>query len=177
MSPSVVFLLLAPPVIAVGLWRYRSDFRRYGHTTWLGVTVLLAAWVMPHLLLGYAFPMFPAPHVPRQWVGYGLMAIGVAGCGAVLWCRFSAAMMVGRDASRLVTGGPYRWSRNPQYVTYTAFPVGYALTGTAALAWVGVTLYLVLVHLTVLVEEEHLERRFGASYRAYCAGTPRYLLR
>jgi protein-S-isoprenylcysteine O-methyltransferase Ste14 len=177
MSASVVFLLLALPVMALGLWRYRSDYRRYGHTTPLGVMLLLAAWLMPHLVLGYAIPMFPLPHTARQWVGYGLMAVGAAGCAAVLWSRFSTAMMVGRDASQLVTGGPYRWSRNPQYVTYTLFPVGYALTGTALMAWVGVALYLVLVQLTVRVEEEHLERRFGASYRAYRAATPRYLLR
>ena len=74
----------------------------------------------------------------------------------------------------LVTDGVYGWSRNPQYVAYTLFPVGYALTGVAVMAWVGVALYLVLVHLTVLVEEEHLERQFGDVYRVYKRETPRY---
>jgi protein-S-isoprenylcysteine O-methyltransferase Ste14 len=121
--------------------------------------------------------MFQAPHTPRQWTGYALMVLGLLGCALVLWLRFSPAMMVGSDARTLVTDGPYRWSRNPQYVAYTLFPVGYALTGVAVMAWVGVALYLVLVHLTVLVEEGHLARQFGDRYRAYRAATPRYLVR
>ena len=176
MSPSAVFLLLSGPVVALGLLRYRADFRRRGRTTVLGVALLLAAWLMPHLVLGFAFPMFQLPHTAGQWAGYALMALGLIGCGLVLWRRFSAAMIVGRDARTLVTGGPYRWSRNPQYVAYALFPVGYALTGVALMAWVGVALFLVVVHLTVLVEEEHLARCFGDRYRAYRATTPRYVL-
>ena len=177
MSTSALCLLLSGPVIAVGLLRYRADFRRLGRTTSLGVTVLLAAWLMPHLVLGFALPMFRSPHTPRQWTGYALMVLGLVGCGLVMWRRFSTAMVLGRDASTLVTDGPYRWSRNPQYVTYLLLPVGYALTGSAVMAWVGVALLLVLVHLTVLVEEEHLEGRFGDRYRAYRRATPRYLFR
>jgi len=42
---------------------------------------------------------------------------------------------------------------------------------------VGVALLLVVTHLTVLVEEEHLEGRFGDRYSAYRRATPRYLSR
>ncbi len=105
------------------------------------------------------------------------MAFALLASLLVLWRRFSPGMIVGQDAHTLVTDGPYRWSRNPQYVAYTPFIVGYALTGQGVMRWVGVALYLVLVHLTVLVEEEHLERQLGDRYRAYRAATPRYLLR
>ena len=175
MAPSAVFLVLAGPVIIAGLLRYRTDYRRHGHTTQVGVALLLTAWLVPHLVLGFAFPAFQAPHTPRQWTGYALMAFGILGCSLVLRRRFSAAMVVGRNAQTLVTDGPYRWSRHPQYVAYTPFPVGYALTGVAVMAWVGVALYFVVMHLTMLVEEEHLTRQFGDRYRAYCASTPRYL--
>jgi len=177
MSESMVCLLLSGPVIGIGLWRYGADLRHRGRATPLGVAALLAVWLMPHLVLGFASPMFPAPHGVRQWTGYTLMAIGLVACGLVLWGRFSVAMVLGSDASVLLTGGPYRWSRNPQYVAYTPFPVGYALVGAAVMGWVGVALYLVVVHLTTLVEEDHLERTFGDRYRAYRATTPRYLLR
>lgn len=175
MSPSAAVLVGAGPIMAAGLLKYRADFRRHGRTTVVGVLLLLAAWLMPHLVLGYAFPMFQPPRSARQGTGYALMAVGLIGCGLVLWRRFSPAMMFGRDARSLRTDGPYRWSRNPQYVAYTLFPVGYALTGVAVTAWAGVALYLLLVHLTVLVEEEHLERRFGDAYRAYRERTPRYV--
>jgi protein-S-isoprenylcysteine O-methyltransferase Ste14 len=177
MSASTLTLLLSGPVIGIGLWRYRADLRQRGHATPLGVTALLAAWLMPHLVLGFAFPMFPAPRSTRQWTGYALMVLGLVACALVLWRRFSPAMVVGSDARTLVTGGPYRWSRNPQYIAYAPFPVGYALTGAAFMGWVGVAVYLVVVQLTVLIEEEHLTRTFGARYHAYRAATPRYLLR
>lgn len=170
-------LLLSGPVIAAGLGRYRVDYRRRGHTTHLGVAALLAAWLMPHLVLGFSSPMFPAPQDARQWVGYALMVIGLVACSLVLRGRFSPAMVVGSDARTLVTGGPYRWSRNPQYVAYTPFPVGYAVVGDDVMGWAGVALYLVVVHLTVLVEEEHLERAFGDRFRDYRSTTPRYLFR
>jgi len=172
-DPAQWWLVLAGPMMAVGLLKYRTDFRRLGRSTSLGVVLLLAAWLMPHLVLGYAFPMFSPPRVPRNWVGYGLMAIGLLGILVPLR-RFSSTLFFGRDAHTLVTDGVYGWSRNPQYVAYTLFPVGYALTGVAVMAWVGVALYLVLVHLTVLVEEEHLERQFGDVYRVYKRETPRY---
>jgi protein-S-isoprenylcysteine O-methyltransferase Ste14 len=56
------------------------------------------------------------------------------------------------------------------------FPVGYALVGQRVMAFVGVALYVVVMHLTVLVEEEHLERCFGDEYRRYKERTPRYFL-
>ncbi|MDH3497770.1 MAG: isoprenylcysteine carboxylmethyltransferase family protein [Gemmatimonadota bacterium] len=174
-SPDL-WLLLAGPVMAIGLLKYRADYRRHGRTTALGVVLLLTAWAMPHVILGYAFPMFLNPQSARQWAGYGLMAVGLIAT-LVPMRRFSTAMVVGRAAPQLVTDGPYRWSRNPQYVAYSGIPVGYALTGVAVMAWVGVALYLVLVHGTVLVEEEHLERQLGDAYRAYKRTTPRYLLR
>ncbi|MCG6988095.1 MAG: hypothetical protein LJF06_07945 [Gemmatimonadetes bacterium] len=58
MSTSAFCLLLSGPVVAVGLLRYRADLRRRGRTTSLGVTLLLAAWLMPHPVLGFALPMF-----------------------------------------------------------------------------------------------------------------------
>jgi protein-S-isoprenylcysteine O-methyltransferase Ste14 len=175
MGTSEVFLILSPPVIAVGMLKYRSDYRRYGKTTVLGVILLLAAWFMPMCVLGYAIPLFATPRTPLQYLGYGLMVLGVGLC-IVPMLHFSSRMVVGRDASRLVTTGVYRFSRNPQYVTYGLFVLGYAMTGRAVMAYVGVALYLVVAHLTALVEEEHLERVFGEEYRRYKARTPRYLL-
>ena len=174
MSASLVFLILALPVCALGMLRYRSDYRRLGRTSGFGVVLLLLAWIMPHFVLGFAIPLFPAPSSAMQWIGYWLMALAVA--LLVLPMRgFTPGMVVGHDAGRLVTGGVYRWTRNPQYVFYAPFPLGYALTGSSVLAYVGVALVYLVMHLTALVEEEHLERVFGDAYRRYRESTPRYL--
>jgi protein-S-isoprenylcysteine O-methyltransferase Ste14 len=44
------------------------------------------------------------------------------------------------------------------------------------MAWVGVASMWLTIHLTAVVEEEHLERTFGDDYRRYKERTPRYLL-
>ncbi len=175
MPLSEIFLALSPAVIAVGVLRYRRDFRRFGRTTVLGVVLLLTAWLIPHLVLGYSMPLFPPPRTPVQWTGYGLMVLGVI-LALVPLRRFSSRMVVGIDTKRLITSDIYRFSRNPQYTGYALFPLGYAMIGHTFLAYAGVALFVVLMHLTVLVEEEHLERRFGDEYRRYRAKTPRYFL-
>ncbi len=175
MSPGLVFLLLTPPVAAIGLLKYRADYRRYQHTTWLGLGAVCLAFLMPHLVLNYAFPMVVVPDTAIETVGMGIMALGLAGC---LWPLhyFSKNMWTGRNQPHLVTTGPYRYSRNPQYVTYFFFLAGYAIMGRTVLAWVALVLYWIVIHLIVLIEEEHLERRFGDEYRAYKRGTPRYVI-
>ena len=172
---AMVCLLLTPPVVAVGLWRYRADYRRFGHTTWVGLTGVCLAFLMPHLVLNYAFPIVLVPDAPIEVVGFGIMALGLLGC---LWplTHFSKGMWTGRSQPRLVTTGPYRISRNPQYVTYFFFLAGYAVIGRTWVAWIALVLYWVVVHLIVLIEEEHLERRFGSEYRTYKDSTPRYLV-
>jgi protein-S-isoprenylcysteine O-methyltransferase Ste14 len=175
MDLSKIFLALAPIVIAIGVLRYRSDYRRVGRTTALGLVLLVAAWAMPHLVLGFSGPSFPLPRTPLQWIGYGLAILGVA-LLLVPFCRFTPKMNLGIDTSRLITSGIYRLSRNPQYTGYVLFPVGYALVGQRLMAFAGVALYVVVMHLTVLVEEEHLERCFGDEYRRYKDKTPRYFL-
>lgn len=174
MGASTLFLILSPVVIPAGLLKYRNDYRRYGRTTPWGVVLLLAAWLMPMCVLGFAIPLFAAPHNVLQYAGYALMAVGLA-LSLIPLKTFSLKMIVGMDAPRLITDGVYRYSRNPQYVTFAVFVLGYAMTGRALLAYVGVALCFLVTHLTARVEEEHLERVFGEAYGGYKATTPRYL--
>ena len=175
MQLGVLFLLLTPPMVAIGLTKYRADYRRYGHTTRLGLAAVFLAFLMPHFVLNYGFPMVVVPDTAIEVVGMSIMALGLAGC---LWplTHFSKGMWTGRKQPELVTSGPYRFSRNPQYLTYFFFLAGYAVMGRTMLAWVALVLYWIVVHLIVLIEEEHLQRRFGDAYRSYKQATPRYLL-
>jgi protein-S-isoprenylcysteine O-methyltransferase Ste14 len=175
MEMNKILLALAPAVIAIGVLKYRSDYRRFGRTTVLGVVLLLAAWFVPHIVLGYSMPMFPPPRAPVQWIGYGLMVVGVV-LVLIPLRRFSSRMFVGVDTKRLITSDIYRFSRNPQYTGYALFPLGYAMVGHTWMAYAAVALFVVLMHLTVRVEEEHLERQFGDEYRRYKEETPRYFL-
>ncbi|MGW8144671.1 MAG: methyltransferase family protein [Anaerolineales bacterium] len=80
----------------------------------------------------------------------------------------------------LVTGGFYRYSRNPNYVGWTLVIFGMAMMGWSSS--IPSTLFLVYFfltipyfHWTVLEEEEFLENKYGDSYREFLKITPRYI--
>lgn len=75
----------------------------------------------------------------------------------------------------LVTGGPYRYSRNPMYVGWTALYVGIALLVDAVWPLVLLPAVAVLTHRTVRREERRLAERFEGEYRAYRDRVRRYL--
>jgi protein-S-isoprenylcysteine O-methyltransferase Ste14 len=176
MRLSWIFLILTPPVALIGFLKYRSDYRRYGRTTVLSLTAILAAWLMPHCVVGFAIPLTLVPKTVLQEVGMGLMALGLVLTLLGMHRFGSSKMILGKDTSRLVTSGAYLISRNPQYTCYALFLLGYAMTGRSVMAYVGVALFWIVLHLTVVAEEEHLERVFGDEYRRFKKATPRYLL-
>lgn len=125
---------------------------------------LLADGVVPVGLFG------PARRTIAVTGGWGSIAAGllVMFWGIATFVRSRTAVMPHLPASRLVTSGPYRFTRNPMYVGLTLTYVGLALLIDTA--WPLFVLPLVLVLLVVVVvrrEERYLERAFGEAYRSY----------
>ena len=88
--------------------------------------------------------------------------------GLISFVRARTAVMPHLPASRLVTAGPYRFTRNPMYLGITLAYAGLALLIDTA--WPLLLLPAVLALLMVVVvrrEERYLERAFGDAYRAY----------
>ena len=74
----------------------------------------------------------------------------------------------------LIRSGPYRWSRNPQYVGVCAYLSSLMLLGgshLAAIACFAVALWFLV---TPFVEEPWLAKRFGEEYAQYCQDVPRF---
>lgn len=119
----------------------------------------------------------------RPWpVGVGdLVSIPVAGVLAVVGLAVGAwaVRVTGRQdlgtPSELVTDGPYRYSRNPMYVAWTAIYVGVAFAAATAWPLALLPVVAVLVHRQVRREERALEARFGVAYRRYRRRVRRYL--
>ena len=78
-------------------------------------------------------------------------------------------------AEGLVSHGLYRFSRNPQYASSIAGLAGLAICANSLLVLPLAALMSGAYVLMALVEEAWLEERYGASYRAYCARTARFL--
>jgi protein-S-isoprenylcysteine O-methyltransferase Ste14 len=78
-------------------------------------------------------------------------------------------------ADGLVTGGLYRFSRNPQYAASIAGLVGLSIGANSILTIVLSTLIVGAHVMMAMVEEDWLKQRYGAPYRDYCRQTARFL--
>jgi protein-S-isoprenylcysteine O-methyltransferase Ste14 len=76
---------------------------------------------------------------------------------------------------RLVTTGPYRYSRNPQYLSDSLSILGYMVLTNSRMVWVVGALGMILNILAPFTEEPWLEKRFGDEYREYRARVPRFI--
>ena len=78
-------------------------------------------------------------------------------------------------ADGLVTGGLYRFSRNPQYSASIIGLIGLSLGANSMLAVLMSAVMIGVYVLMALVEEEWLKQLYGAPYRDYCRETSRFL--
>ena len=113
-----------------------------------------------------------------EMVGAALFALGavIAGWALVIFRKARTTTVPGRASVKLVTWGPYRFSRNPMYVGLTC-----AYLGEAALLkqiWPVLLLPLIIAYLnwTVIpVEETRLQEVFLDEYERYRASVRRWL--
>jgi protein-S-isoprenylcysteine O-methyltransferase Ste14 len=110
----------------------------------------------------------------------GLLLI-LAGAGAFIWglatfARARTGIMLWTPARRLITDGPYKWSRNPMYVGCVAVYVGAALAFGVYVALLLLPLVIALVTILVIRREErYMEMTFGSEYLAYRRQVSRWL--
>lgn len=81
-----------------------------------------------------------------------------------------------RGTARVVSTGPYRYSRNPDYIGQMLMYLGIALLMDSWWPFVLLPLVLVTVQRGVIRREErYLESKFGDEYRDYMARVRRWL--
>lgn len=129
--------------------------------------LLHAAWPLPWIGSAVAAPI---------GIGAVLLALGLF-IAAVRAFRAAGTPVPGnRPTTRIVRTGPYRFSRNPIYLAFSALQLGVALW--AGSLWLLGTLVLALAVMAFVViprEERYLEARFPAEYVPYQASVRRWL--
>lgn len=120
----------------------------------------------------------PPYSLGRDLAGVVLVVAGLSWMVWGLWTfhRAQTPIIPLAPASKVVTWGPYRFSRNPMYVG-----LGVAYTGLSFMfnvLWSLLMLplvYVALVALVVVREERHLQDAFGEEYADYCKRTRRWI--
>jgi protein-S-isoprenylcysteine O-methyltransferase Ste14 len=117
---------------------------------------------------------FALPKAVALGGGMALAGIGAVICLGAAYAFQSFQRLNFMDDTRLVTGGVYRWSRNPQLVGWTLVLGGVGLVRESAMVLFLALVGWVCCRLHLPTEEEHLRRVFGAAYEAYRCRTHRY---
>ena len=76
---------------------------------------------------------------------------------------------------RIVSQGPYRFTRNPMYLGHLIFLLGLALTFRSWLALIILVARALWFQRRVLQDEARLEQIFGAEYDSYRARVKRWI--
>lgn len=128
----------------------------------LGLGVMGARlWHLP--VLGLAPIVRNSTGITLALAGFILSFAGVG-----LFLRQRTAIIPYKPASRLVTSGIYRWTRNPMYLGLAVTYVGLAIALNSLGALILLPFVLAIIQLQVIAREEaYLHRAFGGEFVAY----------
>ena len=134
---------------------------------WVFVLTYLLGVVLEHVHHG---TISPTAALVSKTAGAVLFAVGavIAGWGLVLFGKAKTTTVPGKLSGRLVTWGPYRFTRNPMYVGLVLAYLGEA--GLLKQIWPVVLLPFTVAYInwTVIpVEEAKLEEAFPNEYKQY----------
>jgi len=171
----LIFLLISSvPVTTAAILYARWEYRKRGKLTLLGLALLSAMLFVPNLILHYA-TNYEMPRTLLDFVGVLIGGVGLALCLVSITIFRSMLKTLCISTGNLTTAGPYRWSRNPQYVGWFFFLLGFALNDWSLWCLAALFVVAISLHLMVLVEEEHLLRSFGEPYVEFSSKVPRYI--
>lgn len=136
------------------------------------------------------------------WTLTGLSAVGLSAVGVLDWNTFaldrwvripvSTLLIVGGLAlalwavrvlgvhatsglqDSLVEVGPYRFTRNPQYVGDIVLLLGWGILANSLRAWILCILAMAWFALAPFTEEPWLRKQHGEAYDAYCQRVSRF---
>jgi len=134
---------------------------------WVFVLTYLLGVALEH---AHSSAISPTGAVVSTKAGAVLFAIGavIAGWGLVLFRKARTTTVPGKLSGKLVTWGPYRFTRNPMYIGLVLAYLGEA--GLLKQIWPVVLLPFTVAYLnwTVIpVEEVKLEEAFHEEYEQY----------
>jgi protein-S-isoprenylcysteine O-methyltransferase Ste14 len=145
---NLFFLLVVNPLAAVLLLT--------GHVEWIAPTRINPG--SPQLLTALEI---------AGWLIYVAGFAVMAGALIALGRAYQLGGSAPRLGDSMVMGGPYRLIRHPMYAAALSIALGLALLLQSWAFFLVFCLYLVLIFLLIPVEEDELQKAYGASYGAY----------
>ncbi len=147
------------------------------HRSWQFFVTWLLALIVAVNFLFLGVLDFDSFWLPGFWVRFPAALIlfifaSVIGIWVYAVFPYRATMGLG---NRLITTGPYHYTRNPQYLCDSCSIVGFMLLTNSWMVLVIGALGVLLNIMAPFTEEPWLEERFGEEYRMYKARVPRFI--
>lgn len=132
------------------------------------ILMVLCRWLWPWLMV------FPPPY--NLWGIVSIMAGLLVGfLGVRQFRQAQTNIHPFMEADKLVTQGPFRYTRNPMYLGLTLVLVGVGMLLGNLSSLLGVLLFVVVAdRWYIRWEERMLRKKFGPAFDAYCAATRRW---
>src|SRR6478672_8686382 len=159
--------LLAPPF---RIWPTPEPGSWQSLTFW---GLFRGSWLATFVIAAFDWNAVPL----LDWTRY-IVALPLGLAGLCITVRGYFNLGLGNTycgADGLVTGGLYRFSRNPQYTASIVGLIGLSIGANSILAIVLSCVMTCAYVLMALVEEDWLKQLYGAPYRDYCRETSRFL--
>ena len=147
--------------------------------------MLAAGWAWYIILYAVAFWAYLLELKVRAFTANILLATTGAtllASGIVLMCWAfktfgSYRRILGEQIDKLITEGPYRYTRNPQYLATIMILLGISALHESSTILGFTALQALTYYLLSLLEERELRERFGRVYEEYTRKVPRFIPR
>lgn len=138
--------------------------------------VLVLFHVIAGITLDWAFPV----DFGHAWGWLGLVMLiacfAIIGWAKNLFDKAGTPVPPNQPATAIVKTGPYKYSRNPMYLSFMIGYVGLSFLADApVMTLLGLSLFFILDRKVIVPEEEYLAAKFGDEYTAYAAQVRRWV--
>jgi protein-S-isoprenylcysteine O-methyltransferase Ste14 len=153
-------------------WPPQSSRSWQFFVSWIMAGVVVAIFLFLGLL---NFDSFILPNLwKRLPAASAVFVIGTV-IGSWAYLSFGLRTTIGLG-KQLIIRGPYRYSRNPQYIGDSLNIIAFIILTNSWMAAVVGVLGIALNYLAPFTEEPWLEEQFGDAYREYRRKVPRFFL-
>ena len=150
-----------------------SDPRRFPFPPAIPIIALVLSWV-----IGRLWPIEVNWPAWTRWIGWVLFTTPplLVFSAVRTFRRHHTAVNPRGEVTTIVTSGPFRYTRNPMYLSLLVLYVGGMLAFRLPWAVVLFVPVFLALHFGVIIpEEKHLESVFGEQYRLYRHRVRRWL--
>ena len=140
--------------------------------------LIYLAFLLTGLALDYLWRVAVLPDRVQYTAGFALMALGgvVVSFTIPQFRKARTTFSTFKPTTALITGGPFRFSRNPAYLSLSLLYAGIGVTADNLWMLGLLVPTLMVMHYGVISrEEQYLESKFGEEYLRYKASVRRWL--